>query len=100
MAKLLSLRVINAIDVDDGRLAGAKEFGADITINNSTVDPFVQFLAMADNLGVDVDVDVDVDVGIEAVGVAASFDLATTLVRTRARVANIGVHGAPVTLHI
>jgi alcohol dehydrogenase len=91
-AKLLSPRVIIAIDLDDGRLARAKEFGADITINNSTIDPLAQILAMTDDLGV--------DVAIEAVGVPASFDLATTLVRPCGRVANIGVHGAPVTLHM
>ena len=72
----LSPRVIIVIDLDDGRLARAQEYGAEMT----------------DNLGV--------DLAIEVVGVAAFFDLATTLVRARGRVANIGVHGAPVTLHI
>lgn len=89
-ATLLSPRVIIAIDLDDGALARAKEFGADVIINNSHVDPRAQILAMTGDLGV--------DVAIEAVGVETSFELATTLVRTRGRVANTGVHGAPVTL--
>jgi alcohol dehydrogenase len=91
-AKLLSPRAIIAIDLDDARLAQAKKFGADVVINNTSVEPLAQILAMTDNLGV--------DVAIEAVGVPASFELATTLVRPCGRVANIGVHGAPVTLHM
>jgi alcohol dehydrogenase len=39
-------------------------------------------------------------VSIEAVGVPATFELATTLVRPGGRIANIGVHGKPVTLHL
>lgn len=91
-AKLLSPRLIIAIDLDEGRLARAKEFGADITINNAEIDPLAQVLSLTENLGA--------DVAIEAVGVAATFELATTLVRPCGRVANIGVHGAPVTLHL
>jgi len=37
---------------------------------------------------------------IEAVGTPASFELCTTLVRPGGRVANIGVHGKPATLHL
>lgn len=40
------------------------------------------------------------DVVIEAVGVSETFELATELVRPGARVANVGVHGAPATLHL
>jgi alcohol dehydrogenase len=40
------------------------------------------------------------DVAIEAVGVAATFELATELVRPGGHVANIGVHGEPATLHL
>jgi len=40
------------------------------------------------------------DVAIEAVGVPASFELCTSLVRPGGRVANIGVHGKPATLHL
>ncbi len=37
---------------------------------------------------------------IEAVGVPATFDLCTRIVRAGGTVANIGVHGAPTTLHL
>ena len=40
------------------------------------------------------------DVTIEAVGVPASFELAVKLARPGGRIANIGVHGEPATLHL
>ena len=40
------------------------------------------------------------DVAIEAVGVPATFDLATKLARPGGHIANIGVHGEPVMLHL
>ena len=40
------------------------------------------------------------DVVMEAVGTPATFELCTELVRPGGRVANIGVHGAPATLHL
>ena len=40
------------------------------------------------------------DVAIEAVGVPATFELATQLVRPGGHVANVGVHGTPATLHL
>jgi alcohol dehydrogenase len=40
------------------------------------------------------------DVVIEAVGVPATFELCTELVRPGGHVANIGVHGQPATLHL
>ena len=40
------------------------------------------------------------DVSIEAVGVPSTFELAVKLVRPGGRIANVGVHGAPVTLDL
>ena len=37
---------------------------------------------------------------MEAVGVPATFELAASLVRPGGRIANIGVHGGPVSLHL
>jgi alcohol dehydrogenase len=37
---------------------------------------------------------------MEAVGTPQTFELCTTLVRPGGRVANIGVHGKPATLHL
>jgi alcohol dehydrogenase len=83
---------IVAIDLDDGRLQSALDFGADTTINNGREDALEQVMALTDGLGA--------DVAFEAVGVPQTFELATELIRPGGRVANIGVHGAPVTLHL
>jgi alcohol dehydrogenase len=40
------------------------------------------------------------DVAIEAVGVPETFELCADLVRPGGRVANVGVHGHPATLHL
>ena len=40
------------------------------------------------------------DVAIEAVGVPATFELTAKLARPGGRIANIGVHGEPATLHL
>ncbi len=40
------------------------------------------------------------DVAIEAVGVPATFELCTELIRPGGRVANVGVHGECATLHL
>jgi alcohol dehydrogenase len=81
-----------AIDLVDSRLEAAKQFGADITINNGTEDPLAAIASITGGLGV--------DVAIEAVGVPATFELATTLVRPGGHVANIGVHGKPAIIHL
>ena len=83
---------IVAIDLADSRLERARQFGADETINNSSEDAVEKVKAMTDGLGA--------DVVVEAVGVPATFELCTELVRPGGRVANVGVHGKPVTLHL
>jgi alcohol dehydrogenase len=40
------------------------------------------------------------DVAVEAVGVPPTFELAAALARPGGHIANIGVHGQPVTLHL
>jgi alcohol dehydrogenase len=40
------------------------------------------------------------DVAVEAVGVPETFELCTELVQSDGRVANVGVHGHPTTLHL
>jgi alcohol dehydrogenase len=91
-ARMFSPRHVVSIDLADARLEAAKAFGADLTVNNGRTDA-VQFVReITDGLGA--------DVAIEAVGVPATFELCTQLVRPGGRVANIGVHGAPATLHL
>ena len=91
-SRLYSPSHVIAIDMAQSRLEAAKQFGADITINNAEVDPKAAIFELTGGLGA--------DVAMEAVGVPATFELAASLVRPGGRVANIGVHGEPVTLHL
>ena len=91
-ALLFSPSHIIAIDLADSRLEAAKQFGADVTVNNSREDPGTIIRVLTDGLGA--------DVAIEAVGTPATFELATELIRPGGHVANIGVHGKPATLHL
>jgi alcohol dehydrogenase len=91
-SRLFSPSLVIAIDMASSRLEAAKHFGADVVINNSEQDPIAAVMELTGGLGV--------DVAIEAVGVPATFELAADLVRPVGRIANIGVHGKPVTLHL
>jgi alcohol dehydrogenase len=91
-AKLFSPSMVVAIDLAASRLDAAKQFGADVVINNTTEDPIAAVHELTGGLGA--------DVVIEAVGVPATFELAVDLVRPVGRVANIGVHGKPAMLHL
>jgi alcohol dehydrogenase len=91
-AQLFSASHIVAIDRSDSRLDAAKQFGADVTVNNSREDPLTVIRELTGRLGA--------DVSIEAVGTPATFELAVQLVRPGGRIANIGVHGQGATLHL
>jgi len=82
-----------AIDKADSRLEKARsQFGADVTVNSDVDDPAEVVMGLSDGLGA--------DVAIEAVGIPQTFELCTDLVRPGGRVANVGVHGHPATLHL
>ncbi len=91
-ARLFSPSHIIAIDLADSRLGAAKRFGADVVVNNGRDDALAAVMELTGGLGA--------DVAIEAVGIPATFELATTLIRPCGHVANIGVHGKPATLHL
>jgi alcohol dehydrogenase len=91
-AKLLTPGTIVAIDVSESRLQTALHLGADVAIDNSVDDPVARVMALTDGLGA--------DVAIEAVGVPETFELCAELIRPGGRVANVGVHGRPATLHL
>jgi alcohol dehydrogenase len=91
-ARLYTPGQIVAIDLADSRLESAEKFGADTTINNGREDALAQIMELTDGLGA--------DVALEAVGVPDTFELACQLIRPGGRVANIGVHGHPATLHL
>jgi alcohol dehydrogenase len=91
-AQLFTPAHVVAIDVDEGRLARARELGADVTINNGSGAALAAVMQLTDGLGA--------DVAIEAVGLPETFELCTELVRPGGRVANVGVHGHSATLHL
>jgi alcohol dehydrogenase len=91
-AQLYTPARVIAIDLADARLERAREFGADVVINNGREDAVAVVQALTAGLGA--------DVTVEAVGVPETFELCTALVRPGGHVANVGVHGRPATLHL
>jgi alcohol dehydrogenase len=91
-AKLYTPARIVVVDLADARLEKAREFGADVTINNGRHDAVELVKELTGGLGA--------DVAIEAVGVPDTFELCTAIVRPGGRVANVGVHGHSATLHL
>jgi alcohol dehydrogenase len=82
---------IIAIDLAASRLKHAADFGATHTVAGGD-DAEAHVAEITGGEGV--------DVAIEAVGIPSTFDLCTRIVKAGGRVANIGVHGAPTTLHL
>jgi alcohol dehydrogenase len=91
-ARLYSPSHIVAIDLADARLEAARKFGADIVVNSGREDPEAVISELTAGMGA--------DVTMEAVGTPQTFELAVRLVRPGGHVANVGVHGAPATLHL
>ena len=91
-AQFYSPSAIIVIDLDDKRLAVAKQFGATATINSQDGRAAEHVMEMTEGSGV--------DVAIEAVGLPATFDICQAIVAAGGRIANVGVHGKPVTLHM
>ena len=91
-AQLFSPSQIVAIDLADSRLEAAKQFGATVTVNPEREDAIAIVKRLTDGLGA--------DVAIEAVGLSATFEQCTALIRPGGTVANVGVHGTPATLHL
>ena len=84
-------RVIS-IDLDTNRLEKSREFGATDTVVSGSAKWKEEVFALTDGAGV--------DVAIEAVGVPLTFEMATEIVRPGGHVANVGVHGKPVSLEL
>jgi alcohol dehydrogenase len=81
------------IDLDQKRLDIAKRFGA-TSIVNSTDEKKAREKIMEITHGV------GVDTAIEAVGIPATFEFCEQIIAPGGHIANIGVHGKPVTLHL
>jgi alcohol dehydrogenase len=91
-ARLYTPGRIVVMDVADARLEKAKAFGADVVVNNAREDAVERVFELTEGLGA--------DVAMEAVGIPETFELCAELVRPGGRVANVGVHGKPATLHL
>jgi alcohol dehydrogenase len=91
-AGLYGAAKIIAIDLDMNRLEKSREFGATDTVRSGEKEWKEKVLALTDGAGV--------DVAIEAVGVPDTFTMATEIVRPGGHVANVGVHGKEVALHL
>lgn len=91
-AGLYGAATVIAVDLDANRLAKAREFGATDVVRSDDADWKEQVMALTDGQGV--------DVAIEAVGIPATFTMCTEVVRPGGNVANVGVHGKSVELHV
>ncbi len=91
-AQFYSPAEIIMIDLDDRRLQAASRFGATQVINSADGKAAETVKALTGGRGV--------DAAIEAVGVPATFLLCQDLVAPGGVIANIGVHGTKVDLHL
>ena len=91
-AQFYSPAEIIMIDLDDNRLEVARRFGATKTINNADGKAVETLMKLTDRRGV--------DTAIEAVGIPATFELCEQIVAPGGVIANIGVHGVAVSLHL
>jgi alcohol dehydrogenase len=90
-AGLSTPQQVVVVDPVAARREAATSFGAELALSPDD-DVVGTVREMTGGLGA--------DVAIEAVGIPATFDLAVDVVRPGGRVANVGVHGRPTTLHL
>jgi alcohol dehydrogenase len=91
-AQFYSPARIIVIDLDDSRLEVALRFGATDTINSGRELAAEAVRRLTDGLGV--------DTAIEAVGIPATFQVCQDIVAPGGVIANVGVHGSKVDLHL
>jgi len=91
-AQFYSPAAIIMIDLDDNRLRVAQEFGATTLINSADGEAVARVMELTGGEGV--------DVAVEAVGVPTTFDICQAILAAGGRLANVGVHGKPVELHL
>ena len=90
-ARLYSPSHIVVVDPAKSRRAAASALGADVALDSAD-DVAGRVAELTGGLGA--------DVAVEAVGIPATFELCVEVVRPGGHVANVGVHGAPATLHL
>ncbi len=91
-AQFYSPAEIIMVDQDDNRLAVSQTFGASHIINSTAENAFEKIMSLTNGKGV--------DVAIEAVGIPETFDLCQEIIAPGGHIANIGVHGKSVSLHL
>jgi alcohol dehydrogenase len=90
-ARLYTPSLIVMVDLDEGRLATAHSLGAHATVVSGPD---------AEQKLMDLTGDQGFDSVIEAVGIPATFELCQKVVAVGGRIANVGVHGTKVDLHL
>ena len=91
-AQFYSPARIIVVDLDDNRLEVATRFGATDVVNSADGKAADAVQALTDGRGV--------DTAIEAVGIPATFGVCENIVAAGGTIANVGVHGAKVDLHM
>jgi len=91
-AQLYSPSELILVDLDDNRLQVALKLGATKVINSGGGKAAAQIMEHTNQRGV--------DVAIEVVGLPATFEICQDIVAAGGHIANVGVHGAGVTLKL
>lgn len=91
-AQFYSPAMLIVVDGDTNRLEVAQRFGATHVIDINTQNAVERIFELTQGVGV--------DVAIEAVGIPASFDTCQSVVAPGGSIANVGVHGKSVELHL
>lgn len=91
-SQLYSPAELIMIDLDSNRLEVAKSLGATQVVNSSDGRAVDRVMALTNGKGV--------DVAIEAVGLAATFEICQDIAAAGGHIANIGVHGKSVELKL
>ena len=91
-AQFFSPAEIIMIDLDDNRLEVAKRFGATTIVNSADGKAVETIMNKTGKRGV--------DTAIEAVGIPVTFELCEEIIAPGGTIANIGVHGVKVDLHL
>lgn len=87
-SQFYSPATITVVDMDDNRLAKAREMGATHTVNPANDDVSARVAEITDGRGV--------DTAIEAVGLPATWKTCAANVKEGGNIAVVGVHGKPV----
>ncbi|UJB64184.1 zinc-dependent alcohol dehydrogenase family protein [Acidovorax sp. YS12] len=91
-AQFYSPARIIMVDLDDGRLEMATRFGATDVVNSGRESAAEAVKRLTEGVGV--------DTAIEAVGIPATFGICQEIVAPGGVIANVGVHGSKVDLHL